>query len=60
MIIKQFEINKINLDKNNFYLLYGENEGHKNEIIKNNFTNHFQNQIHRYDEKNNQKRKEDK
>jgi len=51
MIIKQFEINKINLDKNNFYLLYGENEGHKNEIIKNNFTNRFQNQIHKYDEK---------
>ena len=51
MIIKQFEINKINLDKNNFYLLYGENEGHKNEIIKNIFTNRFQNQIYKYDEK---------
>ena len=51
MIIKQFEINKINLDKNNFYLLYGENEGHKNEIIKNIFTNRFQNRIYKYDEK---------
>ena len=30
MINKVFEINKINFDKNNLFLLYGENEGHKN------------------------------
>ena len=33
MIIKSFEINKINLKKNKFYLFYGKNEGFKNEII---------------------------
>ena len=33
MIIKSFEISKINFNKNNFYLLYGENEGYKNQII---------------------------
>ena len=34
MIIKSYEISKINFLKNNFYLFYGENEGFKNEIIK--------------------------
>ena len=36
MIIKSFELNKINLEKNNFFLLYGKNEGLKNEEIKKN------------------------
>ena len=31
MIIKSFEINKKKFDKENFFLIYGENEGHKNE-----------------------------
>ena len=35
MIIKSFEINKINLDLNNLFLFYGKNEGFKNEITKN-------------------------
>ena len=34
MIIKSFEINKIKFDNQNFYLIYGENEGLKNEIIQ--------------------------
>ena len=34
MIIKTFEINKKKFDKENFFLIYGENEGHKNEIVK--------------------------
>ncbi len=34
MIIKTFEINNKKLDKYNFFLIYGENEGLKNEIIK--------------------------
>ena len=34
MIIKTFEINKKKFDKENFFLIYGENEGLKNEIIK--------------------------
>ena len=34
MIIKTFEINKINFDKQNFFLIYGENEGLKNEVVQ--------------------------
>ena len=34
MIIKTFEINKKRFDKQNFFLVYGENQGQKNEIIK--------------------------
>ena len=33
MILKSFELNKIVLQKNKMILLYGKNEGHKNEII---------------------------
>ena len=31
MIVKSFELNKVNLKKNNFFLFYGENEGYKNQ-----------------------------
>jgi len=34
MIIKSFELNKINVKSSNFYLFYGENEGYKNEAIE--------------------------
>ena len=51
MIQRTFEINKINLNKYNFYLFYGENEGYKNEIIKNKFEKLYSNKIYRYDEK---------
>ena len=37
MIVKNFELNKINLEKYNLFLFYGENEGHKNEVINNIF-----------------------
>ena len=50
MIIKSFEISKINFDKNNFYLLYGENEGYKNEVIKKHFEKIYTNSIYRHDE----------
>ena len=33
MIVKSFEINKIN-NSHKIFLFYGENEGHKNEIIE--------------------------
>ena len=33
MIIKSFEFKKLNLQKNKIILLYGKNEGHKNEIV---------------------------
>ena len=35
MIIKSFEINKINLNLNKFFLFYGKNDGLKNEFTKN-------------------------
>ena len=50
MIIKSYEINKINLKKNNVYLLYGENEGFKNKVINDTFKK-FSKNIYRYDEK---------
>ena len=34
MIIKTFEISKKKFDKENFFLVYGENEGLKNEIVQ--------------------------
>ena len=46
MIIKSYEIDKKDLKQNRFFLLYGENQGHKNEIIKNKF---FGN-VYRYEE----------
>ena len=51
MIVKAFEIKKINLDKTRLFLFYGENEGYKNEIIKKKFEKNYLNQIYRYDEK---------
>ena len=35
MIFKSYETNKINIDKNSFILLYGKNEGLKNQTKKN-------------------------
>ena len=35
MIIKSFDINKINFDLNNLFLFYGKNNGFKNEFTKN-------------------------
>ena len=34
MIIKSFEIDKKKLSDQDFFLIYGENEGHKKEIIQ--------------------------
>ena len=49
MIIKSFEINKINLRLNNLFLFYGKNEGFKSEITKNIIKN--KNNILNYEEK---------
>ena len=51
MIIKSFEINNIKLKNYNFYLLYGNNEGFKDEVIKKNFEENYQNKIYSYEEK---------
>tara|TARA_B100000674_G_scaffold281760_1_gene232986 strand:- start:1915 stop:2892 length:978 start_codon:yes stop_codon:yes gene_type:complete len=50
MIIKHFEINKINLSDHNFYLFYGKNEGLKKEIINNIFVKNKESEILRYEE----------
>ena len=50
MIIKSYELNKINLKKNNVYLLYGENEGFKNKVINDIFKEFLKN-TYKYDEK---------
>ena len=41
MIIKSYEINKINLNKTHFFLMYGENQGFKNEVLNNFFEKKF-------------------
>ena len=51
MIIKSYELNKININKFNLFLLYGENDGFKNDTIKNYFINNFKEDIFRYEEK---------
>ena len=49
MILKYYEINKINLEYNKFILFYGKNEGLKNDSIKNLLKD--KNEILYYDEK---------
>ena len=51
MILKSFELNKLKLNNYNFYLFYGNNEGLKEEIIKNLFEKSYLNKIFRYEEK---------
>ena len=51
MIIKNYEIQKIKKNNHNFYLLYGENKGFKDQFIKENFLLDFKKNIFRYDEK---------
>ena len=51
MIIKSFELNKLKLKNHKFYLFYGDNEGLKEETIKNLFEKNYQGKIHRYEEK---------
>ena len=51
MIIKSFEISKIKLNNHKFYLFYGDNEGLKEETIKDLFEKNYSNKIHRYEEK---------
>mgnify|MGYP001315841595 FL=1 len=49
MIIKSFEINKINFDQNKLVLLYGKNEGFKNEATYNLIKN--KDEVTKYEEK---------
>jgi DNA polymerase-3 subunit delta len=51
MILKSFELTKIKINAYKFYLFYGDNEGLKEEKIKNLFEKNYQDKIHRYEEK---------
>ena len=51
MIIKSFELNKPELNNYKFYLFYGDNEGSKEETIKNIFEKNYLDKIYRYEEK---------
>ena len=51
MILKSFELTKIKPTNYKFYLFYGDNEGLKEENIKNLFEKNYQDKIHRYEEK---------
>ena len=50
MILKSYEIKKINIQTNKGILLYGENQGLKDEIISNFFKKNFQGNIYNYEE----------
>ena len=51
MIIKSFQLEKLKEINLNIFLLYGENEGFKNQVIKEKFEVNFTDEIYRYDEK---------
>ena len=51
MIVKEFEFNKININKYNLYLLYGKNEGSKKEIISKITSKNKKIEIQKLDEK---------
>ena len=51
MIVKSFELSKLKINNYNFFLFYGDNEGLKEEIIKNLLEKNYHNKIHRYEEK---------
>ena len=49
MIIKSYEVHKIDFLKFNFFLLYGKNEGLKRDIINEKLINEFKGQINKYE-----------
>ena len=59
MIVKHFEFGKINFLNNHIFLLYGENEGLKNEVVKKNLENKFLEATYKYDESEILKNKEE-
>ena len=50
MILKSFNHDQLKRVKSNIYLFYGENEGHKDEIINKYFLEGFDGEILKYDE----------
>ncbi len=50
MIIKSFELGKLNSHNYNLHLIFGNNEGIKDDIIKDNYLKNFNGEILKYDE----------
>ncbi len=50
MIVKAYENQKIKSLKENFYLFYGENDGYKNQVIKEIFIENYKGNVERFDE----------
>ena len=50
MIIKSFELDKLNLTKSNLHLIYGNNEGIKEDIINKFYLNNFDGDVLKYEE----------
>jgi DNA polymerase-3 subunit delta len=50
MIIKSFELSKVDLTKNKYFLLYGENEGLKKQSIEEKFKKLYSENIYTYEE----------
>ena len=50
MIIKNFELDKLKSNKSNIHLIYGNNEGIKEDIINNFYLKNFEGEILKYDE----------
>ena len=49
MIVKSFELNKVT-KKDSFFLFYGENQGHKNDVIKSKFQIDYKESTYSFDE----------
>ena len=50
MIVKTFQLEKLKELKSPFFLLYGENNGQKNDIINNFLLNDYKNNVIKYEE----------
>ena len=50
MIIKSFELNKLKIKDKKVFLLYGINQGHKNQIIREIFKTQYSENIYYYEE----------
>ncbi|MDC0436205.1 DNA polymerase III subunit delta [Candidatus Pelagibacter sp.] len=50
MIVKSFELNKIDFKNKYLFLLYGENQGHKNQVIEEKFKRIYSGSIYYYEE----------
>ena len=50
MILKTFDLDKVDLKKKSFYLFYGQNQGHKDELINKKFKKIFLEKTYYYEE----------